>query len=150
MARSYKSNYFNFPNSGERMWSDDQGYLDTLSGLINKAHEASMDAGQDVYDWFWVLEQLQLEIDGQLIKRELNDDFNELELLRKETRRLIDEAYTKVGNRIGQLSPADASKLRDLVYPYNRKLQILIHKLDLRLHDVKVNTSHAPTWSENS
>ena len=148
MAR--KSNYFNFQNPNDRMWSDDQGYLDTLSGLINKAHEASMDAGQDVYDWFWVLEQLQLEIDGQLVKRELNEDFEELEALRLATRKKIDEAYTKVGSRVGNLSPADASRLRDLVYPYNRALQILIHKLDLRLHDVETKNSNVPTWSDNT
>jgi len=131
MARNIKSNYFNFQDSNDRMWSDDQGYLDTLSGLINKAHEASMDAGQDVYDWFWVLEQLQLEIDGQLAKRGLNKEFEELETIRKETREKIDSAYQRVGNRVGKLSPADASKLRDIVYPYNRKIQILIHYLDL-------------------
>ena len=150
MARNYKNKYFNFGGENDRMWSDDQGYLDTLSGLINKAHEASMDAGQDVYDWFWVLEQLQLEIDGQLMKRGLRDDFNDLEEMRKKTRESIDKAYTQIGNRVGNLSPADASKLRDLVYPYNRKIQILIHKLDLRLHDVQVKEGYAPTWSENA
>lgn len=138
-------------NNADRMWSDDQGYMDTLAWLINKSHEASMDSDQDVYDWFWILEQLQLEIVGQLVNRDLTEDIDRLQKLRKKTRIALDETYKKVGHLVGKLSPCDASNLRDIVYPYNHELQIIIHKLDLRLHQVTkkdVGNNSSSTWSK--
>lgn len=121
----------------DRTWSDDQGYIETVAGLINKAHEASIDGGQDVYDWFFILEQLQLEIIGQMVVRDLKTEIEELSVLRAKTSHLIDKAYSVIGSKVGNLPLHEASKLRRIVFPYHEKLNILIHQMDLRLHEVK-------------
>lgn len=136
MARNNNNNNY-VDGNPDRPWSDDQGYLDTMAGLINRSHEAATDADQDVYDWFFILEQLQLEIIGQLVVRQMNDELEELNALRLETSNKLDKAYEKIGDKVGYLSQADASKLRRIVYPYNEFINILIHKMDLRLHEVK-------------
>ena len=148
LKKNYNS-YNDLEGNGDRPWSDDQGYLDTIAWLISKSHEASMDADQDVYDWFFILEQLQLEIIGQLMIRGLNEELDKLRELRVSTSNRLDEIYDKIGDRIGSLPPKDVSKLRRVVYPYHEYLNILIHKMDLRLHEVKIVDDNAPTWSVN-
>lgn len=118
----------------DRRWSDDQGYLDTINFLIFKSHEASMD-DDNVMDWYFILEQLQLEITGQLVLRGLVDDLASLKALREKTLTDLQRAYQQLGNK--SLSSFDVSKLRRLVFPYHELINILIHKMDLRLHDVK-------------
>ena len=129
-----------FNSSADRTWSDDQGFLDTVAVLINKCHEASMDSDQDVYDWFFLIENWQLEIVGQLIIRGLKDELDEVKALRKSTRDALDKAYNIIGNNVGHLKPKDVSKLRNIVYPYHELMSIVTHKMDLRLHEVKAKT----------
>ena len=133
----------------DRTWSDDQGFLDTVAILINKCHEASMDADQDVYDWFFLIENWQLEIIGQLTLRGLSKELDEVKILRKSTREKLDKAYVKIGGRVGNLPPRDVSALRNIVYPYHELMSIVTHKMDLRLHEVKVKANDEPTWSNN-
>jgi len=139
-----------FGDDNDREWSDDRGFLESVGWLINKAHEASMDPGNDVYDWFWILQQLQLEIIGQLTFRSMTDDIKNLNELRNKINGNLEKAYAQIGKHdLSTLSPSSATKLRMIVYPYHEMLNILIHKMDLRLHDVSPKNENLPDWAEN-
>ena len=116
-------------------WSDDLGYLATLAWLINKAHEASMDVDQDVYDWFFILEQLQVEVEGQLYVKEKMDSIKKVDEMTVKVKKALAKIYTTYGDQIGNLSQTKAGDLRDVVFPYHRLLNRVIHKEQLRLRN---------------
>lgn len=133
---AYKKDFSGLDSIDDRRWSDDQGYLDTINWLTNKSHEASMN-DQDVYDWFFILEQLQLEITGQLIVRGLTKELSDLKDIQSVTSKRLDNIYKKYNNDVSGFSTRDTSRLRSIVFPYHEKITILIHQMDLRLHDVQ-------------
>ena len=143
-----RNTYNPMPENTDRRWSDDQGYLDTINFLTFKAHEASMD-DDNVMDWYFILEQLQLEITGQLIVRSLEKELEELKSLQLNTFNTLERVYTKLGSNNG-LNSLKVAKLRHIVFPYHERINILIHKMDLRLHDVKPSDDgEVPTWAKN-
>ena len=120
-------------------FSDDIGYLATISNLINKSHEASADSDQDVYDWFNILEQLQIEVEGQLWVKKKLKTINSLDEMRLNVKKNLAVIYTKYGSSVGNLSPTDAGKLRDVVFPYHRLLNRVIHSEQLRMKNFVVD-----------
>jgi hypothetical protein len=126
-----KNNLFN--NETKTLGFDDsKNYLEQINFLISKAHEASMDADQDVYDWFFILEELHLEIDGILYAKKDTETIKIIDNAREQTSKHLKVAYRKVGNNIGNLNPDNVSGLRNVVFPYHRLLNRIIHTNNLR------------------
>lgn len=119
----------------QKEWSDDLGYLMTINNLINNAHAASTDPDQDVYDWVWILEQLQIEIEGQLYVKGKSDVVDQLDTVRKNVKSSLVKFYTKYGKHIGSLTQPQADVLREMVLPYHRLLNKVIHEQQLRLRN---------------
>ena len=119
----------------QETWSDDLGYLFTISNLISNAHAASSDSDQDVYDWFWILEQLQIEVEGQLYYKKRFDQIASLDAVRLSVKNNLKTIYSKYGDRVGHLSQTNVDKLRDVVFPYHRALNRVIHEEQLRLRN---------------
>lgn len=132
----------------QQEWSDDLGYLFTIGNLINNAHAASTDADQDVYDWVWILEQLQIEIEGQLYVKNKVDDVKSLDEMRKKVKSELSIIYKKYGDRIGSLTQPQADKLREIVLPYHRLLNKIIHEQQLRLRNYDEARRRLPVESK--
>jgi len=119
----------------QKEWSDDLGYLMTIGNLISNAHAASTDPDQDVYDWVWILEQLQIEVEGQLYVKGKHEVVTKLDDLRKQVKDKLKTIYNKYGSRIGSLSQPQADSLREVVLPYHKYLNRVIHEQQLRLRN---------------
>lgn len=131
----------------QKEWSDDLGYLMTISNLINNAHAASADNDQDVYDWVWILEQLQIEIEGQLYVKGKEDTVKKLDEMRISVKKTLKEWYVKYGNRVGSLTQPQADSLREIVLPYHRLLNKVIHEQQLRLRNFEEARKRLPVES---
>ena len=116
---------------GDAVFNDAFGYLDTISWLIRKAHEMSVD-DDDVVDWFMILEQLHLELDGQLLGEDVDKDTPEQEALEK-LRKGVSESLRDTA----KMSNKSLFDLRDIVRPYHQKLNRVAHKYQLRMKNDK-------------
>ena len=126
-----KNNLFNEENK-PLGFNDSKNYLEQIGFLISKAHEASMDSDQDVYDWFFILEELHLELDGFLYAKNDTETIKLIDVAKEQTSKKLKMIYLKVGHNVGNLKPDNVSSLRNVVFPYHRLLNRIIHKNNLR------------------